>query len=402
MSKLSSRILFWSIPVVGLIAGLAFAFWPRAEEVDLARAERGPLAVSVAEEGRTRIRDIYVVSAPVRGRALRLDVEVGDTVVAGVTVVAEIEPTDPEFLDIRSEEEARAAAAAARSALTLARAEYAQAQAELDFATSDVERVRELAARQIVSQRVADEAQRAFRKAAAALETAEAAVEMREHEVEAAQARLLRPEDLASRGESCPCIPVRSPADGRVLRILHESEGVVQAGQPLVEIGDPVDIEIVADYRSEDAIGMAPDQRVIIDGWGGDRALAGTVRRIEPVGFTKVSALGIEEQRVNVIIDIEDPPETWTGLGHGFRVEARVILWEADDVLTVPLTALFRNGAEWRVFEVRDGTARATDIEIGRRTDTAAQVLSGLDPGAQVVRYPDDRIEDSTRVVERR
>ena len=396
-----SRVLFWAVPVGALAAGLAVAFWPRAVEVDFARAERGPLAVTVAEEGKTRIREVFVISAPVLGRALRLEVEVGDPVREGETVIAEIEPIDPEILDARTEEEARASAAAARAALALARAEHTQAQAELDFATSELQRMRELAASQTVSQRVVEDAERAFRTREAALHTALAAVEMREYQLSAAETRLLSPEDLSSLGGACPCIPLLSPADGRVLRVIHESEGVVAPGQPLVEVGDPADLEIVADFRSEDAIGMVPDQPVIIEGWGGESTLSGQVRRVDPIGFTKVSALGIEEQRVNVIVDIDEPPEAWAGLGHGFRVEARVILWQSDDVLTLPLTALFRNGGGWRVFEVRDGVARATDVVIGQRTDTTAEVVSGIAEGAEVVRYPDDRIEDGTRVVER-
>lgn len=402
MSNKIGRALFWGIPAGALVAGLAFAFWPRPVEVDLVEAGRGQLTVTVSEEGQTRIREVFVVSAPVRGQVLRLEVEAGDVVVAGETVIAEIEPIDPEILDIRSEEEARAVAAAARAALALARSEHTQAEAELDFATAELARRRELAARQTVSQRLVEEAERAFRTREAALETAKAAVEMREFQVASAEARLLRPDELAERAEGCPCIPIRAPADGRVLRVLQESEGVVSAGQTLVEIGDPTDLEIVVDFRSEEALQINPGQAVLIDGWGGGRTLSGTVRRVEPFGFTKVSALGIEEQRVNVVVDINDPADIWEGLGHGFRIDARVILWQSDDALTVPLTALFRNGGGWQLFEVSEGVARATDVEIGQQTETEVQVLSGIEPGAEIVRYPDDRMEDGIRVIGRR
>lgn len=398
----SGRTLFWTVPAGAVIAGLVYALWPRPVEVDLATVTRGPLAVTVAEEGQTRIRDVFVVSAPVRGRALRTDVEAGDAVIAGDTVVAEIEPIDPEFLDVRSEEEARAAAAAARAALALAGAELDQARAELDFATSELTRIRELAESSTVSARSLEEAERTFRIREAAVATAEAQVEMREYELRAAEARLLRPTEPGARGAGCPCIPIRSPVDGEVLRVLHESEGVVAAGQALVEVGDPRDLEVVADFRSEDAVRIEPGQRVIVDRWGGATALGGRVRRVEPFGFTKVSALGIEEQRVNVVIDITDPPETWRRLGHGFEVEARVVLWEAADALKLPLTALFRDGDRWQVFAVRDGRALVTSVEIGARTDTEAAVLSGLEKGDAVVRYPDERLADGTRVAERR
>ena len=254
MSPHTGTRLFWAIPAFFLAAGLTFAFWPRAVEVDLATVERGPLVATVSETGRTRIQDVFVVSAPVLGRTNRIEVEEGDTVVAGVTVVAEIEPIDPALLDIRTQAEARAAADAARAALALAQSEEQQAQAELDFATADVTRIRELANRGTVSVRAVELAERTYRTTEAALATSRAAVEMRQDQVRAAEARLLGPSDAKATLPACTCIPIRAPVAGTVLRVLQESAGVVAAGAPLLEIGDLRDLEIVVDFVSSDAV----------------------------------------------------------------------------------------------------------------------------------------------------
>jgi HlyD family secretion protein len=199
----------------------------------------------------------------------------------------------------------------------------------------------------------------------------------------------------------CECIPIRAPVSGRLLRLVRESEGVVQAGEPLAEIGDPTDLEIVVDVLSADAVKIEPGQSVVIEEWGGAAPLAGRVRRVEPFGFTKVSALGIEEQRVNVVIDLTSPPETWRRLGHGYRVEARILLWEADAVLALPQSSLFRNGDGWGVFVIENGEARTRPVELGHRTGLRAEITSGLEPGETVVRFPNDRVADGVRVAAR-
>lgn len=395
------RITFWAVPGLLLAAALVWALMPRPVAVDLVTVARGPLLVTVAEEGETRIRDVYVVSAPVRGRALRIEVEEGDPVTADETVLAEIEPIDPAFLDVRTEAEAAAAADAARAALAFARAELARARAELDFARAELERIRRLRATNTVAQRVLDDAEREFRTREAAVATAEAAVEMRRSELAAAEARLLRPTEARSRVPTCPCIPIRAPVSGQVLRVLHKSEGVVEAGQPLLEVGNPGDLEIVADFLSADAVRIEAGQRAIIEEWGGDGPLAARVRRVEPYGFTKVSALGIEEQRVNVVLDFTDPRERWQRLGHGFQVEVRVVLWQDEAALKVPLTALFRNGGGWAVFVVEGGRARLRPVIVGQRTDLEAQIISGLEEGETVIRYPNDNVEPGTRIAAR-
>jgi HlyD family secretion protein len=395
------RMVFWGIPLLALVLALAFALRPRPIDVDLVSVVRGPLVATVAEEGETRIKDIFVLYAPIRGRALRIEIEEGAEVVADETVVAEIEPIDPEFLDLRTQAEMRAAIETARAALTLARAQLAQTRAELEFATAEVERMRTLYASRTVSIRALEDAERTFRTRGAAVETADAAVEMRNSELTAAQVRLLGPDEARSSGEACPCIPILAPVNGQVLRVLHESEGVVEAGQPLVEIGNPRALEIVVDFLSTDAVRIDVGNRVIIEEWGGEGALGGRVARVEPFGFTKVSALGIEEQRVNVVIDFTDPPGRWQRLGHGFQVEARVVLWEDEAALKLPLTALFRDGSDWAVFTVEDQRARLTPVEIGHRTELEAGVLSGVSEGDVIIRYPNDHIESGTRVRQR-
>ena len=196
----------------------------------------------------------------------------------------------------------------------------------------------------------------------------------------------------------CDCVPVTAPVDGRILRVLHESEGVVSAGQALAEIGDPRALEIVADFLSEDAVRIEAGQRVMIEDWGGPQVLGGWVRRVEPYGFTKVSALGIEEQRVNVIVDFSDPAADLGRLGHGYRVEVRAVLWEDDAVLQVPLTALFRNGDSWSVFALEDGRAVRRAVTVGQRTGLAVQILEGLSEGERVVLHPSDQVVEGRRI----
>jgi HlyD family secretion protein len=401
MSAPFRRLVFWGIPVLGLSLVLVFLFRPQPVDVDLSRVMRGPLVATVTEEGETRIKDIFVLSAPIRGRALRIEIEEGDEVFANETVVAEIEPIDPTFLDVRSEAEARAAVDTAEAALQLARAALAEAHAELDFAAADVERMRTLRASNTISARALDEAERSFKTREASVATAQAGLAMRQSELAGAKIRLLDPREARTRSGTCPCIPLQAPVSGQILRVLHESEGVVEAGQPLVEIGNPGELEIVVDFLSSDAVKIEPGQRVLIEEWGGGEALQGRVSRVEPYGFTKISALGIEEQRVNVIIEFTEPAERWARLGHGFQVEGRVVLWEDDAVLKVPLTALFRDGGDWAVFAVEEGRAAIRRVETGHEADFEVEIVAGISEGDIVVRYPNDHIEDGTLIRQR-
>ncbi|GAA6155300.1 HlyD family efflux transporter periplasmic adaptor subunit [Pyruvatibacter sp. HU-CL02332] len=385
--------------VIGVIVlgAIALAFMPQAVPADLVEVQRGSLAVTVHEEGRTRVKDIYTVSAPVGGRLLRIRSDVGDPVTERVTVVATIQPTDPSFLDARSLGQAEALAKAAEAARTLAEADVARAQAELDFAQSEYRRAKSLAAKGTVSQARLDKARLDMRTRAAALDEAKAAFKMRDFELENARALLIQPGeadgDVDTGALGC-CVPVRAPITGRVLRIMQESEAIVLPGAPLIEVGDAADLEIVVDLLSEDAVRVSEGDRVLVEDWGGTQDLNGTVRRIEPFGFTKVSALGIEEQRVNVIIDFEDTPEAWSALGHGYRLDTRIFVWEAEDVLKLPVSALFRDGDAWVVFREAEGEAALTPVEIGRRNALEAEVVAGLEAGDRVVVHPSDRVVD--------
>jgi HlyD family secretion protein len=380
---------------------LAWLFRPGAVPVDLVAVDRGPLTVSVSDEGETRVRDMYVVSAPIPGRMRRIELEVGDPVVADETLVARIEPSDPSFLDVRSAAEARANVDAAAAARTHAEAQVRRVQAELDFARAEYERIRALARSHTVSESELDSAQRRARTAEAALAEAQAERKVRESEYQVARARLLSPSAARARVADCDCVSVYSPVSGRVLRIVNESEGVVASGTPLVEVGNPGLLEVVVDLLSADAVRVQPGQRVVIEAWGGDQPLDGVVERVEPFGFTKVSALGIEEQRVNVVIDITSPRERWERLGHGYRVEPRIVLWESPDVLRVPLSALFRDGDEWAVFVERAGRADLQEVEIGQGNGLHAEVRTGLEAGERVVLHPADRVSPGVRLVER-
>jgi len=396
------RLLFWLPIAIIAVAVLVWLFWPRAVPVDFASAHRGPIEVSVSDEGETRVKDVYVVSAPVPGLMRRIALEAGDEVIAGTTITARIEPSDPSFLDVRTEAEARAAVRAAEAAQKLAAASVRRAEADLDFAQAELARYRVLAARHTVSENDLDAAKRRARTAAAALDEARAGLRVRESELTQARARLMEP-GLArrSRGEGCDCVDVYSPVSGRVLRLLQESESVVTAGTPLVEIGDPAELEIVVDLLSTDAVKVRPGQPVRIEAWGGDGVLAGKVRRVEPFGFTKVSALGIEEQRVNVIIDFTDPPARWRRLGHGYRVEPRIILAAAENALVVPHAALFREGGSWAVFRRDGGRARLRRVTLGLDNGLQAAVREGLVDGDQVVLQPGDRVSDGARITAR-
>jgi len=402
MTPALKRLLFWGPLALALALALAWLFRPAAVPVDLVAVDRGPLVVTVSDEGETRVRDMYVVSAPVPGRMRRIELEAGDEVVADSTVVARIEPSDPSFLDVRSAAEARAGVDAAAAARTHAAAQVRRAQAELDFARAEFERMRALARSHTVSENELDSAQRRARTAEAALAEAEAERKMRESEYQVARARLLSPSAARASVADCDCVSVFSPVSGRVLRVVTESEGVVQSGTPLIEVGDPDQLEVVVDLLSADAVRVQGGQHVIIEAWGGEQPLEGKVRRIEPFGFTKVSALGIEEQRVNVVIDITTPRERWARLGHGYRVEPRIVLWESADVLRVPLSALFRHGQQWAVFVEREGRAQLRPVEIGQGNGLEAEVLQGLERGERVVLHPGDRVSQGARLAERK
>ena len=386
--------------VAAVAAGFVYVLLPDPVPVDVGRAERGPMLVSVDEEGETRIKDIYTLSAPLAGRLLRLPVKVGDIVVKDRTPVASILPVSPSFLDQRTRSELRAAAAAAEAGVGLAEADRARMAAEVRFAESSLERAQKLAETATISQTALEKAVLDYDTAQAALRQAEANLELRRHELESARARLIEPDALPDYDQPSCCIVLYAPVDGRVLKMVQESEAVIAAGTPLVEIGDPANLEIVVDLLSSDAVRIKTGAAARVEGWGGP-PLKAKVRRIDPAGFTKVSALGIEEQRVTTVLDLLDSSDRWRALGHDFGVFVRIEEWSDDAALRVPLSALFRAGGDWAVFRVADGKAALTIVELGHRNDEHAEVLGGLDEGAPIILYPSDQVSDGVAVADR-
>ncbi len=400
------RLLIWGGSAV-VLAVIGWSLVPDPLPADFATAERGLLRVTIDEEGETRVRDRFVVSAPLAGRVLRIELEPGDPVQAGDTVLATFQPTDPVLLDARSRAEAEARVKAAESAIGRARADLDRTRAELKKAAADLERARRLAGEEIVSAEQLETAELDHDTRTKAVRAAEFAVRTTTYDLEVARASLVEP---GQGNDTREPILLRSPIDGVVLRRLRESESVVPAGEPLLEVGDPADLEIVSDLLSTDAVQVRRGQKVLVEQWGGEGPLHGVVRRVEPSGFMKVSALGVEEQRVNVLVDFEDPREAWQALGDGYRVEVRIVTWEEEDVLAVPTSSLFRHGVAsegrpgesgWAVFAVEDGMAVLREVEIGMRNGLAAEVLNGLDDGQQVIVHPSDSIEDGVKVEER-
>jgi HlyD family secretion protein len=330
-----------------------------------------------------------------------VELKAGDHVTPNQTVIARLEPSVPMFLDDRAVAEARAGVDAAAAATTFAQAQLRRAEAEREFADSELRRLRALASRQTISQNDLDAAERRAKTAIAAVAEAEASQRMRQSEYVQAKARLLNPAKVGGAAKECDCIVIHSPVSGSVLRVLQESEAVLAAGTPILEIGDPADMEIQVDLLSEDAVRVRAGQRVLIEGWGGPGVLAGVVRRVEPFAFTKVSALGIEEQRVNVRIDLTDPRERWRRLGHGYRVQPRIVVWESDKTMQVPQSALFRDGPAWAMFVVEDERARLRHVVIGQNNETNVQLVSGAKTGERIVLHPNERIEEGTRVLAR-
>ncbi len=385
--------------VAAIVAALIYAFEPQPIVVDVEVVTRGPMMVTIDEEGETRLRERFVVSTPVAGRVLRIDLEPGDRVSAGQTRIATFRPVEPGFLDTRSRAEAEARLQAAQAGIGRTRANRERLREALNFAESRLTRDRELFDQGLISRERFDSAQFEARAAREALNAAEFEVGDAEQAVMVAQASLVQiTDDTAADGSGNP-ITIRSPIDGVVLRRMRESEAVVPAGEPLVELGDTGRIEIVSDLLSEDAVRVRSGHRVLIEQWGGGITLEGRVRLVEPSGFTKLSALGVEEQRVNVVVDFNDPAQTAEYLGDGYRVEIRVVTWETSDTLKVATGSLFRTGDDWTVFVVNGGLAELRTIEIGRRNALEAEVLTGLAESEIVIVYPGQDVSDGVEVV---
>ena len=392
------RTLFWAAAALLAAAAIAWSLWPRPVLVDTARVIRAPMTVEIQDEGRTRIRDVYAVAAPVSGRLLRVDLEPGDAVMAGQSL-ARLLPAEPSILDARSRGEAEAAIALAEAALSAARAEAQTAASSLELAREEHARIERLRAADIASQAQLDRAAAELRAAEAAARRADAAIRMRNAEIAAARIHLHGHDDNE---EGHPIFDLPSPISGVVLRVLRESEGPIAAGAPVIEVGDPAGLEIVADFLSADAVQAEAGDAADITGWSRDApSLPARVRRVEPFGVEAISALGVEEQRVNIVLDFTGERDAWAALGHGYRVEAAITIWSSEDALQLPVSALFRHEGRWAVWRVEAGRARLTPVGIGRDNGRVAQILSGLEAGATVILYPGEDVTDGAAIAPR-
>jgi HlyD family secretion protein len=383
------------VVVLGGATLAVLALRPRPVPVDVARAESGPLVVAIEESGKARVKDRYVVSAPVTGSLSRLVLEPGDTVKEG-DALAEIAPALSPLLDERTHAESEARLGAALSALGQAKAQAARATVAKESAERELARLQNLAATGSIARRDLEQAEFDARMRAQELTSTLFAGKVAAEEVRIARVALGREgNDRGARGRH---VDVLAPASGRVLRVQQKSAGVVQAGAQLIEVGDPAALEIVVDLLTTDAVKVKPGTPAVIQAWGGEGKLSGRVRQIEPSAFTRPSALGVDEQRVNVVIALTDPRERWAALGDGYHVEARLVLWQGERVLKVPHGALFRHGEGWAVFRVDGGVARLAPVRIGHRGETEVEIVAGLAAGAEVAVHPGDRVKDGAKV----
>ena len=400
------------LAALAVVAAIGYGLVPEPVPVDMAEISTGTIQVTVDQDGKTRIRERYVVSTPLAGRLLRIDLDPGDEVVAGKTLLATIEPRSPELLDSRTIATAEARVKAAKATLEKMKPMLEEALANQEFAAAELERVREARSKspQSISISEVQSKELTYRTASALLRRANYNEEIARFELAQSQAALIRsrpaPEVSPGEGGEGPLendwnFVIRSPINGRVLRVFQESSAVVMGGTSLLELGDPTDLEVEIDVLSRDAVKIRPQAMVWLEHWGGDKPLQGRVQLVEPSAFTKISTLGVEEQRVNVIVSLVDPPKERTTLGDGFRVEARIIVDEAKGVLKVPTSALFRVGQDWAVFQAVDGVAKQQKVELGLQNGLAAEVVGGLKAGDLVVVHPGDNVADGV-TLERR
>ena len=385
----------WLSLAAGVTILVVFAWLPKPVAVDMHVVRRGPMQIAVEDSGRTRVKDRHVVSAPITGNLSRIDLHPADSVERD-GILARIEPLAPTLLDPRTKAETAARLAAVMAGARQAGASLERARLAAAKADNDLDETERLAKNGALSTHALEQAQFERRVRKEELSSAEFANQVAQHEIEVVRSTLRR-----FSGGQTDEFRVTSPARGRVLKVLRESAGVVQAGTPLLEIGDPAALEIVSDVLTADAVHIKPATRVAIERWGGSAPLSGHVRYVEPSAFTRLSALGIEEQRVNVIIDLDDPREKWAALGDGYRVETRIVIWQAGDVLAVPASAVFRQGDGWSVFAVSDNVAERRAIEVGKRNDAEFEVLGGLEAGTLIVLHPSERVTDGQRVAAR-
>jgi HlyD family secretion protein len=389
------RFLPWAIGLA-LVAAVALGLKEKPLEVETGVVARAPLTVHVAEEGKTRIRNRYLVAAPLAGRMRRVPLKAGDEVKAGATVLTAIEPVAAPLLDPRAKLLAEAIVASREANLSRAAEALAAARSARALADADLKRFQSIAGGAVsAADRDRAEIEAAIR--AADVRGAEFALKVAGHELAQARAALERPA-VSAEGNT---IEVVAPVSGRLLQVMQESETVVAAGTPIAEIGDPADLEIEAEILSRDAVTIRPGDAVSVEQWGGSQPLRARVRRIEPAAFTKISALGVEEQRVMVLCDLIDPPADARALGDRYRVEVRVAVWHRDEVLQVPAGALFREGGTWKTFVLRDGKARAVAVDAGKSDGRFTEVRAGLQAGDEVLLHPPDKVADGSPVRKR-
>lgn len=393
-----SRKLIITFIIIVLFVLFGFLLRPRPVIVEIGSATKGSLQVMVESEGYTQIKNVYVVSAPVSGRLLRIPLKAGDAVIAGKTVIAKIEPPPPDMLDTRTLAERRAKVNSSIALKTLAYAELDRARAALNYANADHKRNEALSDKKFISQQALEKSLLEVRIKQAELVVAENNLKSRESELEMSKA-LLTPTRLSNpTSNSEGAITVIAQTNGKVLRVLQESESFISSGKPILEIGDSAKLEIVLEMLSVNAAKVKIGAQARILGWGG-KNLQGTVRRIEPYGFTKISALGIEEQRVKILIDFVDPLEDWVRMEHGYRVDAEIVAWESGNILKIPMGALFRNKEKWAVFRVTgENIIELRSVEIGHSNNKEAEIVNGLDAGDRVILYPSDTLRSGMPV----
>jgi HlyD family secretion protein len=385
-----------AVAAAALLGLVVYAWLPKPVPVDFDRVTRGSMRVTVDEDGRTRVKDRHVVSAPLAGNLGRIELDPGAEIERG-QILARIVPLAAPLLNERSRAAAAARVAAADAALQQSRAAIDRAEAAHEFAKTEAERQRRLEERGSASRAAVDRAELELRTRREELTSARFGRRVAAYERRMAEAALGR----LDAGEAGDQLEVPSPVDGKVLKVMQESEGVVQAGTPLLEVGNPAALEIVVDVLTTDAVHVEPGDRVEIIRWGGDGALQAHVARVEPSAFESVSALGVTEQRVNVVIDLDSPREQWKALGDGFRVEANIVIWQGDDVLTVPASAVFRHEQGWAVYRVEDRLAELVPVTIGKRNGSVAEVKEGLAEGETVILHPSDRVRGGIEVTRR-
>ena len=381
-----------------LLMLVAWGLWPKPVLIETGVVARGPLTVRVSEEGKTRVRNRYVVAAPIAGKMRRVPLKAGDEVVAGETLLTTIEPIAAPLLDPRARIQAEAAVSMQEASRKQAVEVLDTKRTSLQLAEADRDRVRAAKLQGSVSAMDRDRVEGEASMRAAEVRAAEFALQVIDYELAQARANLERPE-AGGRGN---LIEVKSPITGRVLKVMQESETIVSPGVSILEIGDPADLEIEAEILSRDAVAIHPGDSVEIEQWGGENALKARVRRVEPAAFTKISALGVEEQRVIVLSDLVDSPEMAKRLGDRFRVEVRVAIWRTESALIVPAGALFREGNTWKTYVFGRGRAQLRAIDVGHSDGRLTEILSGLQVGDEVLLHPPDTVGDGTRVKKRK